>query len=146
MAAAQRATSQAAMGCLGGIILPMRRSRHNFHVSIQLLACLTAAPIAPFDWLSYGGGCYSDASSPSTLRAANDYLSNFTKAGSLSDFTKTLAYPSQSTSSTMQSIANLSTSVPFCGTASANTALFLASDLSNYVNGQVINVCGGIQT
>jgi 3-oxoacyl-[acyl-carrier protein] reductase len=28
----------------------------------------------------------------------------------------------------------------------ANTALFLASDLSNYVNGQVINVCGGIQT
>ena len=28
----------------------------------------------------------------------------------------------------------------------ANTALFLASDLSSYVNGQVINVCGGIQT
>ncbi len=28
----------------------------------------------------------------------------------------------------------------------ANTALFLASDLSSYVNGQVINVCGGMQT
>jgi 3-oxoacyl-[acyl-carrier protein] reductase len=28
----------------------------------------------------------------------------------------------------------------------ANTALFLASDLSAYVNGQVINVCGGLQT
>lgn len=26
----------------------------------------------------------------------------------------------------------------------ANTALFLASDLSSYVNGQVINVCGGL--
>ncbi|MFI3263290.1 MAG: 3-oxoacyl-[acyl-carrier-protein] reductase [Rikenellaceae bacterium] len=28
----------------------------------------------------------------------------------------------------------------------ANTALFLASDLSAYVNGQVINVCGGMNT
>jgi len=28
----------------------------------------------------------------------------------------------------------------------ANTALFLASDLSTYVNGQVLNVCGGMQT
>jgi len=28
----------------------------------------------------------------------------------------------------------------------ANVALFLASDLSTYVNGQVINVCGGMQT
>jgi len=28
----------------------------------------------------------------------------------------------------------------------ANTAIFLASDLSSYVNGQVINVCGGMQT
>lgn len=28
----------------------------------------------------------------------------------------------------------------------ANTALFLASDLSSYVSGQVINVCGGMQT
>lgn len=28
----------------------------------------------------------------------------------------------------------------------ANVALFLASDLSGYVNGQVINVCGGMQT
>jgi 3-oxoacyl-[acyl-carrier protein] reductase len=28
----------------------------------------------------------------------------------------------------------------------ANTALFLASDLSAYVNGQVINVCGGMDT
>lgn len=28
----------------------------------------------------------------------------------------------------------------------ANVALFLASDLSAYVNGQVINVCGGMQT
>ena len=28
----------------------------------------------------------------------------------------------------------------------ANTAVFLASDLSSYVSGQVINVCGGMQT
>jgi 3-oxoacyl-[acyl-carrier protein] reductase len=28
----------------------------------------------------------------------------------------------------------------------ANTAVFLASDLSNYVTGQVINVCGGMNT
>jgi len=28
----------------------------------------------------------------------------------------------------------------------ANVALFLASDLSAYVNGQVINVCGGMST
>ena len=28
----------------------------------------------------------------------------------------------------------------------ANTTLFLASDLSTYVSGQVINVCGGMQT
>jgi 3-oxoacyl-[acyl-carrier protein] reductase len=28
----------------------------------------------------------------------------------------------------------------------ANVALFLASDLSSYVNGQVINVCGGMNT
>ncbi|HYX05738.1 MAG TPA: SDR family oxidoreductase, partial [Bacteroidales bacterium] len=28
----------------------------------------------------------------------------------------------------------------------ANTALYLASDLSSYVSGQVINVCGGMQT
>lgn len=28
----------------------------------------------------------------------------------------------------------------------ANVAIFLASELSSYVNGQVINVCGGIQT
>ncbi len=28
----------------------------------------------------------------------------------------------------------------------ANTALFLASDISAYVSGQVINVCGGMQT
>jgi 3-oxoacyl-[acyl-carrier protein] reductase len=28
----------------------------------------------------------------------------------------------------------------------ANIALFLASDLSSYVNGQVINVCGGMNT
>ncbi len=26
----------------------------------------------------------------------------------------------------------------------ANTALFLASDLSSYINGQVISVCGGL--
>ena len=28
----------------------------------------------------------------------------------------------------------------------ANTTLFLASDLSSYVTGQVINVCGGMLT
>ena len=28
----------------------------------------------------------------------------------------------------------------------ANAALFLASDLSSYVSGQVVNVCGGMQT
>ena len=28
----------------------------------------------------------------------------------------------------------------------ANTSLFLASDLSSYVTGQVINVCGGMLT
>ncbi len=28
----------------------------------------------------------------------------------------------------------------------ANTALYLASDLSSYVSGQVINVCGGMNT
>lgn len=28
----------------------------------------------------------------------------------------------------------------------ANVALFLASDLSSYVSGQVINVCGGMNT
>jgi 3-oxoacyl-[acyl-carrier protein] reductase len=28
----------------------------------------------------------------------------------------------------------------------ANTAVFLASDLSNYVTGQVISVCGGMNT
>jgi len=28
----------------------------------------------------------------------------------------------------------------------ANVAIFLASDLSSYVNGQVINVCGGLRT
>jgi len=28
----------------------------------------------------------------------------------------------------------------------ANVALFLASDLSSYVTGQVINVCGGMLT
>ena len=28
----------------------------------------------------------------------------------------------------------------------ANVAVFLASDLSSYVNGQVINVCGGMNT
>jgi 3-oxoacyl-[acyl-carrier protein] reductase len=28
----------------------------------------------------------------------------------------------------------------------ANVTLFLASDLSSYVNGQVINVCGGMNT
>lgn len=28
----------------------------------------------------------------------------------------------------------------------ANAALFLASDLSTYINGQVLNVCGGMQT
>ena len=28
----------------------------------------------------------------------------------------------------------------------ANVSLFLASELSSYVNGQVINVCGGMNT
>ena len=28
----------------------------------------------------------------------------------------------------------------------ANTALFLASDMSNYITGQIINVCGGMLT
>ena len=28
----------------------------------------------------------------------------------------------------------------------ANTTLFLASDLSSYITGQVINVCGGMLT
>jgi len=28
----------------------------------------------------------------------------------------------------------------------ANVATFLASDLSSYVSGQVINVCGGMDT
>ena len=28
----------------------------------------------------------------------------------------------------------------------ANTALFLASDLSDYITGQVISVCGGLHT
>ena len=28
----------------------------------------------------------------------------------------------------------------------ANTAVYLASDLSSYVSGQVINVCGGMNT
>ena len=28
----------------------------------------------------------------------------------------------------------------------ANTSLFLASDLSSYITGQVINVCGGMLT
>ena len=28
----------------------------------------------------------------------------------------------------------------------ANTSLFLASDMSSYITGQVINVCGGMLT
>jgi 3-oxoacyl-[acyl-carrier protein] reductase len=47
-------------------------------------------------------------------------------------------------------VAEWSESIPLKRTGSvediANTTLFLASDMSSYITGQVINVCGGMLT
>ena len=47
-------------------------------------------------------------------------------------------------------IENWTNSVPLKrvgnGSDVSNTCLFLASDLSSYISGQVINVCGGLLT
>ena len=52
-------TIHAISACRGGMCLPIRTSGHKTMVRRRHYFCLAAASTAPFDWLSYGGGCSS---------------------------------------------------------------------------------------